>query len=234
MSDIESLIKLQLLKNEETNIKKELKELNKILVNIKFQHDELIKEKDNIIKTYTNSQNSSLDETLNLEAIEEDVKRYEKDLFSSGNNPKLLNELEEKIKVLNMNKDKLEDTILTLIDDLEAQKILKESIEEKCKIIEQKQREIEMEYLNKEKDSIIMFEEIDKRINELKEFVNQESLSAFDKAFLKGQGIATSLILNNCCNICKSEIPLSIVERIKKDPDTLHFCENCGRILYLK
>jgi len=234
MSEIELLCKLQLLKNEEIIIKKELKESNALLINLIKEKDTINKEKELILTNYNNMQMSLLNETLDLEKSEEDIRKYEKDLFSSySNNPKLLKELDEKIKELKSKKDKLEDNILILMDNLEVEKKNKKNIENKSLMIEEKLKEMEINNQNKISDTSLMLEEIGMRLIELKSSISQESISYYENAFLKGQGIAVSLIKENCCSMCKSNIPLSIIEKIKKEQETLHFCENCGRILYL-
>lgn len=232
--DIKLLYELQLLYNKEAEVKKVSKENFKNFSEIKDEFDKLKSERDKLAKEVSDKKKSLQDEELNLKTLEENIKKHENELFSNkATNPKFLAELENKVKDLKNKKDKSEEAALVLMDEVEELKKRFDSSDEILKNAESNLKKKEDEFLNNQNETKKILEEIDLRRKMLRENINPEYLEAFDRTLLLGQGKSISKVLGNVCGVCKSNIPLSIIQKLKKDPNMLIYCENCGRILYL-
>lgn len=232
--DIKLLYELQLLYNKEAEVKKVSKENFKNFSEIKDEFDKLKSERDKLAKKVSDKKKSLQDEELNLKTLEENIKKHENELFSNkATNPKFLAELENKVKDLKNKKDKSEEAALVLMDEVEELKKRFDSSDEILKNAESNLKKKEDEFLNNQNETKKILEEIDLRRKMLRENINPEYLEAFDRTLLLGQGKSISKVLGNVCGVCKSNIPLSIIQKLKKDPNMLIYCENCGRILYL-
>ena len=226
------LCELQLLQNKETEAKKILKDVNKALLEAKTRFVEAQSKKDKIVKELTEKKDSLQDEDLKLRSLEENIKKHEKELFSEkASNPKFLTELGNKVKELKNFKDKSEEVVLILIDEVDN---LERKLSEHEKVLKEAEIELnkkESKFNIEQEETKKMLEEIDLRRKILKEDIKPEYLEAFDKALLIGQGKAISVVERDACGVCKSSIPLNTLQRLKKEPSMLQYCENCGRIL---
>lgn len=232
--DLKLLYELQLLYNKEAEIKKASKESFKNFSEIKDEFDKLKSERDKLTKEVSDKKKSLQDEELNLKTLEENIKKDENELFSNkATNPKFLAELENKVKDLKNKRDKSEEIVLVLMDEVEELTKRLDSTDEILKNAESNLKKKEGEFLNSQNETKKILEEIDLRRKMLRENVNPEYLEAFDRTLLLGQGKSISKVVGNACGVCKSNIPLSIIQKLKKDPNMLMYCENCGRILYL-
>ncbi len=232
--DIKLLYDLQLLQDKEVEIKKASKESFKNFSEIKTKFDYLQSERGELVKELTEKKKYLQDEELNLSTLEDNIKKYENELFSNkSTNPKFLAELENKIKELKNKKDKSEETVLIYMDEVEELKKKLDSFDEIFKNVELDLKKKEDEFNKEQNETKKILEEIDLRRKMLRDDINPEYLEAFDRSLLLGQGKSVSVVSGNVCGVCKSSIPLSIIQKLKKDPNMLICCENCGRILFL-
>lgn len=232
--DIKLLYELQLLYNKEAELKKVSKESFINFSETKEKFESIKSQRDKLAKDLSDCKKSLQDEELNLHTLEEHIKKHEKELFSNkSTNPKFLTELENKVKELKNKKDKSEETVLTLMEEVEELKKMLNSFDEILKSAEIDLKDKENIFNNEQNETKKILEEINLRRKILRENINPEYLEAFDRTYLMGQGKSVSRILGNVCGVCKSTIPLSIIQKLKKEPNMLMYCENCGRILYL-
>lgn len=230
--DIKLLCELQSLHDKEVEIKKAFKENNKTFSEDKKQFERMQTVLDKIVKELSEKRNLLQDEELKLSSLEENIKKYEKELFSnSSSNPKFLRELENKVNELKKLKDKSEEVVLTLmdeVDNLQNKLVTQEEILKKAGI---ELRVKESRFNEAQEETKKILDEINFRSKILREKIKLEYLEAFDRALLLGQGKAISIVLGSVCGICKANIPLNTLEKLKKEPNMLQYCENCGRIL---
>jgi predicted nucleic acid-binding Zn-ribbon protein len=233
-NELKLLCELQLLQDKENEIKKKLNETNKSLSEVRLDFKKINDEKNKLSKELADKRNILQDKDLELQTLYENIKKHEKELFSSkASNPKFLTELENKIKEMKTLKDKSEEVVFEIMDEVDKlEKKFKEEIIELNKAQLELDR-MEKEYKDLEENSKKILEEIDSRRKKIREEINSDYTKTFDKALMMGQGKAISKVEIDRCSVCGTNIPLASLQKLKKSTDSLITCENCGRILVL-
>lgn len=233
MLDVTILIELQKIYNEETNLKKKLKDSFNSKLEL-TKHLEITQKEFESTKDQLHNLKARLyDENLKLATEESSVKKYTQELYTTHqSNPKYLRDIELKIQDLNKQKGVEEDVILLLMDEID-------SIQAKFLILEKQFAEISEELTLKkavhdslEKLTQSDLAEIVQQKEILRNQIDEDILETFDKLMLQCQGKAIASLIDGTCNICRFQIPLHERDVIKKNRDEIHFCSNCKRILF--
>jgi len=232
MLDVTILADLQNIYNEETNLKKKCKDSNNSIVELTKQFENIQKEYENTKSRLHDLKTKLNDESLKLASEESSVKKYTNELYSTHqSNPKYLRDIELKIQDLNKQKGSEEDVILLLMDEID-------SVSAKYIILEKAFIEIS-ETLSSKKTAHGSLEKITQsdlteiaiKKESLRNQLEDDILAVFDKEMLQCQGKAVAILLDGICSICRFQVPLSQVDKIKKNREEIHFCSNCQRIL---
>ena len=171
---------------------------------------------------------------LELESTVEKQRRFEQDLYSGRiTNPKELAGLQGEVEALGRLKDRLEDEILTLLDEtekllqgvarLEAEMIQRErALEEHLDDYRNRLREVEgsLDLLRRQRDELVS--QIDPDLLERYEYLRER----------KG-GKAVAFVVGEVCGGCNVVLPAGILSKVW-EKETLVTCEECGRILYAR
>lgn len=171
---------------------------------------------------------------LELESTVEKKRRFEQDLYSGRiTNPKELAGLQGEVEALGRLKDRLEDEILTLLDEtenllhgvarLEAEMTQRErALEEHLDDYRNRLREVEgsLDLLRRRRDELVS--QIDPDLLERYEYLRER----------KG-GRAVAFVVGEVCGGCNVALPAGILSKVR-EKETLVTCEECGRILYSK
>lgn len=226
------LLELQILCDQEADIKKRLRESVASLTNLErtFQ----LAEKNHLAlqQQMTEHKSQLLEENLQLATIEANIKKWNTELFTTHNaNPKYLRDIEAKIKENETTKGKSEDKVLELMDFLEQNE--KKAIQaEKDYIDAQTLLRIKKEAhqcLIEETNSAL--KELERKKTEIRLQIDEEWLDSFDKAFLHCQGKAVSMVIKGACQVCRFMLPTSKLDQLYTKKGELHFCDNCKRII---
>lgn len=232
MFDVGVLFDLQKVYNEETNLKKKLKDSLNSKIELTKQFEMTEKEFENAKSQLHNLKSKLNDENLKLASEETSVKKYTQELYTTHqSNPKYLRDIELKIQDLNKQKGSEEEAILMLMEEIDA-------LQAKFAVLEKQHAEIsEALALKKsmhdslEKLTHDELNEIAKHKEQLRNQMDEDILETFDKLMLQCQGKAIASLVDGTCNICRFQIPLHERDVIKKNRDEIHFCSNCKRIL---
>lgn len=230
-----NIVKLQLIENI---ILRKLNEVDDIK-----NSEELISKEEKLIelegkleaysKKYSELENErkKLEDRVGTQS--EKIKRNEQKLFSGTiTSSKELVNLQDEIKILKENNDKIEDKMLELmikIDEIleEIREIktakekldlyvgrLKNDIGEKVKKLEEN-----IEELKKEKDNLILS-------------IPDDYIKEYKRLKEKKMGIAVSVLKDDICSGCSMQIPVTESEKIK-DKNKVYRCPLCGRLMII-
>lgn len=132
-------------------------------------------------------------------------------------------------------KSKIEDKeieILYLLEEMEELK--KEFI-----LIREDFQAMRKEYKKVVKECKSMIEELrdkalyeKKRIEEISTVLDEKSVEKYNE-LTKNRGIAVVEVIDNRCSGCNMVLPAIIIDKLKNN-NSISYCENCDRILYLK
>lgn len=227
-----SLMKLFRLQNidreilERKKMIKEIPEKKRVLENQANERKEIVEE---IKQRLRENQNKELAIDRKLQETKINISRHKKQLLSVKTNKEYAALLKE-ISTEESNIERLEEEMLTLLDEMEGIKeekneeektLLKmqESYEKNKKVLEEKknrfEREIEEKKIKREK----IASELDHNL-----------LKRYERIRSNRDGIAVVQIQGENCGGCFAAIPPQLINEVKKG-DKILTCQSCGRIL---
>lgn len=234
MVNVSMLFELQKVFDKEQECKNDLKRLTRNVQEIE-KKVEVAQKAYLQVKTQWHKKKTDLDDlSMQLSILEEDKKKYEKDLFSPKNsNPKFLKDMENKIIEIKRNIDKQEEKVFQLMDENERYKTETEKREAALNQLQQALQEHNQIVEETQKEIAILLEELNQKRDSIEKQLPAKDKEAFQKAYLnQNKAVALVVMPDACCSACKFQVPRQIADTGKKNPNELYYCENCSRILY--
>lgn len=172
------------------------------------------------------------DHELQLESAEARYKKAEGDLYGGRiSNPKELASLQEDIASLSRTRDRLEDRILELLDQVEALRRQDAARQAACRELEERLAAhiAEFEAARSRLDADI--DGLAAQRAERASAVDPRLLKKYESIAAQEGGIGMVAILSGHCGGCWNDVPAQFVSRIRLGQVVT--CERCHRILYL-
>lgn len=233
--DLINLVELQLL---EKNIIHKINEVNGLKKNVKLQKMET-----EFVETAAMYESMS-QEFLKIEherkkledsisSNTEKIKKHEAKLFSGTiTSSKELVNFQEEIKQLKHNNDGLESKEIELM-------IKVDEFRPKLKQAEEKKQASFKDIETLKSEIGIKIKEIEDKLTGLKErrkaaisMVPKEICAKYDELKARKGGVGVAVLKNRVCDVCRMEISSGEISRIK-DPDIIHKCPECNRMLII-
>lgn len=211
-------------KKKENDLLKEITEVKKMYELYKKRYLELV----DSIKEKKDKQNEL---SIRIKKLYSEVNEAEKQLYS-GNNTKMLSQLQMKIDAIKMQIKELEEMAFEVMVDID-------DITKDAKIIGSELNKIKIRFEELKEGLAVIKANIEETINELLERRNN-LVSKLDENIYKeyehlktklGKG-AAEIINENFCSGCRIQLPLLLVEKVKKSSE-LYKCPNCNRFLII-
>jgi|DewCreStandDraft_5_1066085.scaffolds.fasta_scaffold00716_21 predicted nucleic acid-binding Zn-ribbon protein len=169
---------------------------------------------------------------LELESTVEKQRRFEQDLYSGRiTNPKELAGLQGEVEALGRLKDRLEDEILTLLDETEE---LLQGVAHLEAEMAQRERALEEhldDYRNRLREVEGSLDLLRRRRDELVSQIDPDLLERYEYLRERKGGKAVAFVVGEVCGGCNVALPAGILSKVR-EKETLVTCEECGRILY--
>ncbi|MDQ7844045.1 MAG: C4-type zinc ribbon domain-containing protein [Armatimonadota bacterium] len=170
---------------------------------------------------------------LELQSVVEKRRRIEQDLYSGRiGNPKELSAMQADVDLLGRQRQRLEDEMLALMDELER-------LDERSGVLalqrQARQRELEDHLLRHQEQARAITAEIAavRRAREAKAAaIDPEVLRRYERLRQRKDGVAVAAVTHGICEGCHVAIPEGRVAQILEG-ERLYTCEECGRILYV-
>lgn len=236
MDIISILLELQeceeVVKNENKELEKYKSDNNKIILNNKLNE---IKEKIKISKSkIKESNNKIIHNEFILENIKKSTSEINDKLYSGEiKDFNTLINLQNEEKQFNEKYSEIESITLTLMEEVDKNNEIIIDLENRYK-------KLKTEFLKNEKEELIKIENIkiktqkynDRRLQILK-IINKDIVNIYNN-LISNKGKAVVEVNGTICSGCHMDIPLTIISKVKNLKNDLIFCDNCGRILYIK
>ena len=233
--DLINLVELQLL---EKNIIRKANEISLLKKNEKLQKIEA--EFDEIAALYESMSGDfsqiehdrkKLEDSISLN--NEKIKKHEAKLFSGTiTSSKELVNFQEEIKQLRHHNDELESKELELM-------IQADECRPKLKQTEETKQALSKDIESIKAEISVRIKEIDERLVVLKERrkaaiskIPKEVCARYDELKVRKSGIGVAVLKNKVCDVCRMQISSGESEKIK-DPDAIHKCPECNRMLII-
>jgi len=185
-------------------------------------------------RTFHDTSGDLKDAELEVQGVDKKRKDFESKLYGgSVQNPKELQSIQQEIEALGRQKEKLDEKIIALMDQVETRR--KEEADSKA------QREsTEAAHTTKQaewkKASAALNKEIKKltaQRDQLAKPIPPAMMKRYDAFRTAKQGVGIARIEGNLCGACHTNLPSNLIRRVK-DSDSIELCENCGRMLCIE
>lgn len=171
---------------------------------------------------------------LELQAAAEKAAKVERDLYSGRiTNPKELSAMQEDVQALGRQRQRLEDEILTLMEEVEQLLERVRTLEAQRATRERSLDEHLEEYHTSRKTLAADLESVRAQRESLAAEIDADLLRRYDRLRSRKDGVAVVEVVGGICGGCHVAIPEGRVAELVEG-DRIYTCEECGRILYAK
>lgn len=173
---------------------------------------------------------------LELQSTAAKAHKVEHDLYGGRiTNPKELTAMQEDLEVLGRQRQRLEDEMLALMEEIEqllAQIRMRETSREEG----ERALEVHLEdYRSRTQAMTAEIERVRAERAELVTGIEAPLLRRYDMLRDRKSGVAVAMVTRGICEGCHVAIPESrLAQLLEPEEDRIYTCEGCGRILYAK
>ncbi len=173
------------------------------------------------------------DKQLQLQGTEDDRQaKWDQTYGGRISDPKELSALERKIQELDRRKDKLEEDIIMLLDDVET---LEEQVEQKqadVGTMSGRLSEVRQHFEQRSAELTTELEQLGERRSELAAQVEPSLLDDYEHTRRHSRNVAVTVAKKRACSACHTAVASSLLGELQQ-PTTVVRCESCRRILVL-
>ncbi|MDQ7820867.1 MAG: C4-type zinc ribbon domain-containing protein [Armatimonadota bacterium] len=171
---------------------------------------------------------------LQLQAAGDKAARVSQDLYGGRiHNPKELAALQDELEALTRQRRRLEDEILTLMEEIEegarrlaaleaARRAAEAELEARLAASRRELQALEAELL-----------EVRRQREEAAAQIDPALLRRYERLRERKDGVAVAAVSGAACGACHVALPEALLARLQQGDDVLLTCEECGRILYV-
>jgi predicted nucleic acid-binding Zn-ribbon protein len=228
--DIEILLKIQEKDVKAYALKKEAQILPQDLKSVKDKVQDAenkLKERHEETKKI---QVAKKDLELDLEAKQENIKKFETQLFQIKTNEEY-KAMQKQITDLKFGCGLTEDKILEKMEEIEKSQILAKEAEAVVASVKKEFEEQQKEINKKIEDVKVQIENIQKERDEATKDVSPEFLKRYEVILKNKHGAAIVAVENKTCQGCHMILPPNVINEVKRGT-TVVVCDNCARILF--
>jgi predicted nucleic acid-binding Zn-ribbon protein len=232
MLGIQGLIKLSQIDHEIRLILKEIETADdgsSIVTEIE-NLKKIVSQGDAILKK---TKDAVEDNRLALEKTSVEKSKLEKTIFEPNNSAKRIEELNSHKIKLEKFIDELETKSLELMENLDK---TTEKLAKAKKILESKKAQYDAksgEFKQFKLKGEIKMADLQRNRDALRPKISKDLVAIYDKLMQSKQGVAMAEIVGNQCMGCNQTIPSVLLQALRDDPEDVHFCSNCSRLIYI-
>jgi predicted nucleic acid-binding Zn-ribbon protein len=171
------------------------------------------------------------DAELQLAGIEEKKKSFERRLYEGKvTNPKELQAIEKEIEMLGRQRGRLDETILTLMEEIESATADLSRATAARQTSETAWSEADARFRAEAARLDVALADLTPRRHRAAEAIEPATLRRYNDLRARGGGLAVAHVEDNICSGCHTRLPAMIVRRAQEGASYV-FCENCSRFL---
>jgi predicted nucleic acid-binding Zn-ribbon protein len=187
---------------------------------------------DQISQTAHDTHGSLKDSELELQSVEKKQKDHESKLYGGMvQNPKELSAMQDEIEALGRQRSKLDERILTLMEDVEKRRAEEAQAKE---VLDRAEAALAAKLTEYKSAARVLTKEIRAQTNQRSEAVKPipaALLKRYDSFRAAKQGVAIGKLEDGRCGACHTNLPSNLIRRAETT-ESVELCENCGRMLF--
>lgn len=168
---------------------------------------------------------------LDLKDIESRMARFQTQLNMTKTN-KEYSALQHEVMGLEADKSRIEDEIITMLDQLDKHKEELQELTQRAQATAQAAEERQESVGAGLRDADARIERLHREREELAAQIPREFLAPYKRLRQRGNGTAMAACRNFVCQGCRMSLTANTVNRLLGGTE-LVYCHSCGRILYL-
>jgi predicted nucleic acid-binding Zn-ribbon protein len=174
------------------------------------------------------------DNELKLKSLESKKKDYEKKLYDGKvTNPKELQGIQQEIEMIGRNREKLDERILQLYDQVEQQRKSVKEAEERREQFRTRLDKVSAQYKSKSEAINAEIASLARKRESAVGTVPADVLKKYENIRTRSGGIGLAVIENDACGACHTKLTTYQQIALREDKE-FQFCESCGRFLCLE
>ncbi len=161
-------------------------------------------------------------------------KKMETQLFSQVVSPKTISEIQTRLASINSHIDEVETGQL---EAMEAFEKITASCDKLQAMSDQKTQELEtitQKFKNMTVKGQIKLKELGLERDSIRKVIDPSLLTKYDRLAEQKMGLAMVEVINNLCTGCQQPISITLCDSIKSEPEEIHYCNNCGRMVFIR
>ncbi|TMI76261.1 MAG: hypothetical protein E6H05_03980 [Bacillati bacterium ANGP1] len=170
---------------------------------------------------------------LELQSTVGKANKVEQDLYSGRiSNPKELRAMQEDVEALGRQRQRIEDEMLGLMEEVERQLEQIRALEAARQARERELDEHLEEYTTRQRALTAELEAARRQRDALAAEVDPDFLRRYERLRSRKDGVAVTAVNGSVCNACHMTVPEAVLNAAR-ERDEIRTCEDCGRILYV-
>jgi len=161
-------------------------------------------------------------------------KKMDSQLFSAGVQPKTISEIQKRLGDLAKHVDELETKELEIMDKFDENNKLLDRLNKYISLKKEVLDKSVSEYKKLTVKGEIKLEELKRKRDELEPNIEPELTKMYNKIVISKGGMGMAEIIGNLCNGCHQTISMALLEQLRIEPEQIHYCNNCGRIVWMR
>ncbi len=187
---------------------------------------------DQISQTAHNTHGSLKDSELELQSVEKKRKDHETKLYGGMiQNPKELSAMQDEIEALGRQQGKLDERILSLMEDVEKRRTEEAQAKD---ALDRAEAALTAKLAAYKAAARVLSKEIRSLTSQRSEAVKPIApalLKRYDSFRAGKQGVAIGKLEDGRCGACHTNLPSNLIRRAETT-ESVELCENCGRMLF--
>jgi predicted nucleic acid-binding Zn-ribbon protein len=168
-----------------------------------------------------------------LKLCQEKLTHEEKRLYDgSVTQARELEQIQQKATEYHGVQAKLEEDILQLMEADEQLTAAIHQLAQRQQAAGREEEQIQAELRQQSWELVVEQEDLQAELAELEPQITPEWLERYRRIAKAHRGIGIAKLKQNSCGACHVSLSEFYLQQVKRGEDKLHFCENCGRILY--
>jgi predicted nucleic acid-binding Zn-ribbon protein len=170
---------------------------------------------------------------LELQSTAGKAAKVEHDLYSGRiSNPKELRAMQEDLEALGRQRRRIEDEMLSLMEEIERRLEQVRTLEAEREARDRELGEHMEEYATRRRVLTAELEATEKQREAQAAAMDSDLLRRYERLRDRKDGVAVTEVTRSVCGACHMTVPEAL-RTAAQNSDTVHTCEECGRILYV-